>query len=65
MIYPYQLDQASYNRMLRLVEKRRETDGWRTLYEMHGWDAKELENDDELADWVDTIRRPRREKAAA
>ena len=63
MIYVYQLDPDSYDRMQRLVEKRRETDGWRTLYEMHGWDAKELEDEDELADWNGTIRRPKREKA--
>jgi hypothetical protein len=66
MIYVYQLDPDSYGRMLGLVEKRRDTDGWRTLYEIHGWDAKELEDEDEdeLADWLDTIRRPKREKAA-
>jgi hypothetical protein len=42
-VYPYRLDQASYDRMLRLVEKRRTTDVWRTIYDMHGLDMKELE----------------------
>jgi hypothetical protein len=47
MIYPYRLDQASYDRMMRLVEKRRNSDGWHALYEMHGWDMlKDLEEDD-------------------
>jgi Origin of replication binding protein len=48
MIYPYRLDQASYDRMLRLVEKRRAIDGWRAIYGMHGWDVKELEDEAEL-----------------
>jgi hypothetical protein len=47
MIYPYRFNQASYDRMLRLVEKRRNTDGWHALYEVHGWDMKELEDEDE------------------
>lgn len=47
IIYPYRLDQPSYDRMLQLVEKRRTTDGWRALYEMHGWDMKELKLEDE------------------
>ena len=33
--------------MLRLVERRRTTDGWRALYDMHGWDMKELEEDED------------------
>jgi hypothetical protein len=45
MIYPYRFDQPSYDRMLQLVEKRRTTDRWRGLYEMHGWDIKELEDE--------------------
>ena len=44
-VYPYRLDQASYDRMLRLVEKRRTTDVWRTIYDMHGLDMKELEEE--------------------
>jgi hypothetical protein len=44
VIYPYRFDQPSYDRMLQLVEKRRTTDRWRALYEMHGWDLKELED---------------------
>src|SRR5262249_49552725 len=55
MIYPYRLDQASYDRMLRLVEKRRATDGWRTLYEMHGWDMKEIEDEPEPG-WDGQVR---------
>jgi hypothetical protein len=47
MIYPYRLDQASYDRMVRLVQKRRSTDGWRVLYEMHGWDMRDLEDEPE------------------
>jgi Origin of replication binding protein len=47
MIYPYRLDQASYDRMLRLVDKRRAIDGSRAFYEIHGWDMKELEDEDE------------------
>jgi hypothetical protein len=47
MIYPYRLDQASYDRMLRLVDKRRATGGWRAIYDLHGWDMKELEDEDE------------------
>jgi hypothetical protein len=43
-VYPYRLDQASYDRM-RLVEKRRTTDVWRTIYDMHGLDMKELEEE--------------------
>ena len=65
MIYVYRLDQDLYDRMLRLVEKRRVTDGWRTLYEMHGWDARELDDDDGLADWNGTVRPVEREKATA
>jgi hypothetical protein len=49
MIYPYRLDQARYDQMLRLVDKRRATDGWRAIYEMHGWDTKELE--EETLEW--------------
>jgi hypothetical protein len=47
MIYPYRLDQARYDQMLRLVEKRRATDGWRAFYEMHGRDMKDVEDEDE------------------
>ena len=36
---------AVIDRMLRLVEKRRSTDGWRAVHEMRGWDVKELEGE--------------------
>jgi hypothetical protein len=56
IIYPYRLDQTSYDRMLRLVEKRHATDGWQTIYEMHGWDAKELKDETEPLVWDDKKR---------
>jgi hypothetical protein len=36
--------------MLSLVEKRRATDDWHAIYEMHRWDTKELE-DEETLEW--------------
>ena len=47
MIYYYQFDRTAYRRMLDLVEKRKATNDWQTVYEIHGWDVNGLIDDDD------------------
>jgi hypothetical protein len=47
IVREYGLDRAAYDSMMRTVERRRATDGWSAVYEMHGWDLlNELEGED-------------------
>jgi Origin of replication binding protein len=43
IVCEYQFDRGAYDRMLRIIERRRTHDGWRTLYGIHGWSTEELD----------------------
>ncbi len=48
-IYRYRLDQAALDRIQKVVDARSRTKGWIFLYQLNGWDPKELEQEDEGA----------------
>ncbi len=56
MIYPYALTQGALDGLMKLVEKRRNSHGWESLYDMHGWDKAELSSGAEEMDWDDDAR---------
>jgi hypothetical protein len=62
IVREYAFDRAAYGRILKIVERRRTKEGWRTLYEMHGWDTRELgvSLDDQDADATPSGHRRRR-----
>jgi hypothetical protein len=41
-IYTYHVDEASWRRLNRVVQLRKNAKGWNTLYERYGWDVNEL-----------------------
>jgi hypothetical protein len=43
IVCEYAFDRDAYDRMLRITERRRTLHGWRTLYEIHGWNPEELD----------------------
>jgi hypothetical protein len=69
IVCEYQFDRGAYDRMLRIVERRRTHDGWRTLYGIHGWSTEELgktlegKDEDESAPERRRASRLSREKA--
>jgi hypothetical protein len=46
IVCEYRFDRDAYDRMLRIVERRRTLSAWRTLYDIHGWSTKELDDEE-------------------
>jgi hypothetical protein len=42
-VHRYRLDKETLKRMSELVAARKRQDAWRTFYEVHSWDPRELE----------------------
>ena len=45
--YSYQVDARSWGRLTKVVEARRQTKAWESLYQRQGWDPEELSREEE------------------
>ena len=45
--YSYQVDKRAWECLTKVVEARRQTKAWESLYQRQGWDPEELSREEE------------------